>query len=160
MSFRSAGGGLSRHSVTAKASMAKTGAGVAHEGATRSIDYSLDSFSKQRMRVPNRLAQSEIDGYIARSSKLFSDAGGTFVPNPGPAPGVFNRTFGRMNYNKKTIELFDGHEIQEVVEELAHFRQSVRDGYWGTDRVISESERIDWEKQIDLLFKTLGFVPR
>jgi hypothetical protein len=64
-----------------------------------------------------------------------------------------------MNYRTKTITLYDGYEAQDVVEELAHFRQAVRDGFWGTSRPLGATRDI-WELQIDQLFSSLGFVPR
>jgi hypothetical protein len=118
----------------------------------------------RRMTIPNRVVQSTVDDYIAKNLKLFEQAGGTIIRNAGPAPtkvidGVTYRTLGNLNYRQKVIKLYDGHEIQDVVEELAHFRQAVRDGLWGTSKPLG-SRRELWEAQIDNLFKHLGFVPR
>jgi hypothetical protein len=129
-----------------------------------SIDTMLSSNSMRRMAIPNRVVQSTVDDYVAESLRLFEQAGGTIIRNAGPAPtrvidGVTYKTLGNMNYSKKLIRLYDGHEIQDVVEELAHFRQAVRDGLWGTTQPLG-SRRAIWESQIDVLFDSLGFVPR
>lgn len=65
-----------------------------------------------------------------------------------------------MNYWERTIQLYDGHEIQDAVEELAHFRQAVRDGYRGKPGALPDEVRQIWERQIDTLFGSLGLVPR
>ncbi|MFV0444213.1 MAG: hypothetical protein ACK5Q5_11650 [Planctomycetaceae bacterium] len=129
-----------------------------------SLDNVANSASMRRMKIPSGIVQKTVDDYIARATKLFEEAGGKIIRNGGPAPttvidGKTYKTLGRMNYNNKTITLYDGHQIQDVVEELAHFKQAMRDGYWGSATPLPESVRGLWEKQIDTLFSNLGFVP-
>jgi hypothetical protein len=129
-----------------------------------SLDDIVSSSSMRRMSIPNRVVQSTVDDYVAENLRLFEEAGGTINRNAGPAPtrvvdGETYKLLGNMNYSKKLIRLYDGHEIQDVVEELAHFRQAVRDGLWGTTQPLGSRRKI-WESQIDVLFDSLGFVPR
>ena len=138
---------------------------IATEGIDATLNSVVSSASMRRMTIPNRIVRDDIDNYIASARKAFEEAGGTFIEHAGPAPfkeigGKIYRVLGNMNYEKKVINLYDGHEIQDVVEELVHFRQAVRDGFWGTSQKMTAANRGFWESQIDNLFHNLGFIPR
>jgi hypothetical protein len=125
--------------------------------AVQSLAKYVNSASMRRMRIPNRMVQETVDRYIAETTKLFEASGGKFIiGGPRPSP----RVLGRMTPGEKLIHLYDGHDIQDLVEELGHFRQSVRDGYYGVKGGIPQATRDLWEAQIDILFSNLGMVPR
>jgi hypothetical protein len=68
------------------------------------------------------------------------------------------RVLTTTNFKDKIIYLYKGWEKQDYVEELCHFRQALRDGYWG--RAAPPYLVLQWEKQVDVLFGHLGFKPQ
>lgn len=86
--------------------------------------------------IPNRIVREEVTSYIARVKGQFEAAGGKIVmggPRPSPTGG-----YGVINVRTKTMTLYDGYNELTVVEELGHFKQAVRDGYWGKGGVPAE----------------------
>lgn len=66
------------------------------------------------------------------------------------------RVLTTTNFRDKISYLYKGWEKQDYVEEPGQFRQAVRDGYWGKSPppdLVAE-----WEKEIDALHRSLGFV--
>ena len=109
------------------------------------------------MRIPTRVAGETIQKYADDSMAMFRKAGGKVVPldEIGPNGG---KTLARINFKDKVIYTFRGSEKQDLVEELLHFRQSQKAGYWGRGGV-PQSVLDLWESQVDIVFKNLGFVP-
>jgi hypothetical protein len=116
------------------------------------------SASRQRMRIPTRVAGETIQKYIDESTELFRRAGGRFIDVDGPGPNG-GLTLAQINFKDKIIYRFRGAEIQDTVEELLHFRQAQKAGLWGRGGVSKTMLEL-WETQVDNLFRNLGFVPR
>jgi hypothetical protein len=114
------------------------------------------------MRIPTRVAGDTIQTYIDDTKVLFGKAGGEIIPLPNQIGPNAGRTVAQINLKDKKIYLFKGSEKQDLVEELLHFRQANKGGYWGKGGVPDELGGPNgiWEKQVDTLFKNLGFVPR
>lgn len=117
------------------------------------------SASRQRMRIPTRVAGDTIQTYIDDSLELFHKAGGKIVDLPNTLGPNAGRTVARINFKDKIIYRFKGAEIQHTVEELLHFRQAQRSGIWGKGGATDAMLEL-WERQVDTLFGNLGFVPR
>ena len=69
---------------------------------------------------------------------------------------VIEITFARIYPELKKSVMYYNYRIQDLVEELGHFRQAVRDGAWGVGQMPRLSQL--WESQIDNLFQALGMV--
>jgi len=59
---------------------------------------------------------------------------------------------------RKIIIMYRGWRPQDLIEELAHVRQSVKAGLWGVGNPAT-ALHLKWEKQIDQLFQFIGLVP-
>lgn len=101
-----------------------------------------------------------MDSYIARIYQEFEDAGGQLIDKMdelGPKSGNY-RTLARTNIKDKTITFYKGTEVQDVIEELLHFKQATKAGVWGQK---FRPELVDaWEGQVDNLLHNLGMIPR
>jgi hypothetical protein len=110
------------------------------------------------MRIPTRVAGETIQKYVDDSMALFHKASGKVIrlDQIGPNAG---KTVAQINFKNKIIYTFRGSTQQDLVEELLHFRQAQKAGYWGRGGVPKSMLDL-WERQVDTLFKNLGFVPQ
>ncbi|MFV0442123.1 MAG: hypothetical protein ACK5Q5_00980, partial [Planctomycetaceae bacterium] len=119
------------------------------------------SASRRRMIMPTRVVRETVGDYIKDNLARLKEAGGKIVYGGTSPKGP--RHMGNMNPGERVITLYENLQIQDLVEELAHFRQAQRDGYWGVKKPIpaelSHPTKGLWELQIDELFKNLGMVP-
>jgi hypothetical protein len=126
----------------------------------------LNSASRQRYKILNRIVDDEVKSFIAENEALYYKNGGKpiiFANHRGPTiveEGKTYRKYGTTRVNSKQIILFEGWTEQDALEELVHFRQALRDGYWGSAMVVSDSVKKLWEKQVDTFFKNLGLIPQ
>ena len=125
----------------------------------------LYSASRRKYAIPGRIVAQEVKVYVAENRALFQQEGGTFSQpgTLGPVKiidGQPYRVMAKINTATKTITLYSGWRTQDLVEELVHFRQAVRDGFWGARRAIPQGVKDLWEQQADNVFKALGMTPR
>ena len=145
--------------LAGKTNILGRGAAVAGEGAGLGSGLSAaNSASRARYLIPNRIVQEEVAGYIARNTRLLEQNGGRIIELSDQLGPVVDgaRSLARTNFKDKVIYLFKGATQQDLIEELLHFRQALKEGVWGG--VADKALIAAWEKAVDTLFGNLGMI--